>query len=121
MNSLDDHLVQRQQQAAEAASLTWWERRRPYYNLFLIGMIGLMVWQLLPRVNYYGWQLVLFWSILYVLAANVFYCLGYLLPLLLKYYLGRDFGLATLADINFNLGVIISLLLTSGIYLWWLL
>lgn len=121
MNNLDEHLIPRTPFAVEAEDLIWWEARRPYYNLFLVAMIGLMLWQLFPMARNYGWPGTVFWSGVYILAANVFYCLGFLLPLLLKYYLKTDFGLPTMASIVFNLGVIVTLLSTSIVYMWWLL
>lgn len=121
MNNLDDHLIPPPPIVEETINLAWWEARRPYYNAFLVLMIGLMIWQLFPMAQNFGWGLVLFWSFIYVMVANIFYCLGFLLPLLCKHYFRTDFGLATMASILFNLGVVISLLTTSGIYLWWLL
>jgi hypothetical protein len=121
MNNLDEHLIPRTPFTVETADLAWWEARRPYYNLFLVGMIGLMLWQLFPMARVYGWPETIFWSLVYVFSANIFYCLGYLFPLLLKYYLKTDFGLPDMASITFNLGVIITLLSTSIIYMWWLL
>lgn len=121
MNNLDEHLIPRTKLTVEPADLIWWEARRPYYNLFLVGMIGLMLWQLFPMVRNYGWQETIIWSFVYVFLANIFYCLGFVFPLLLKYYLKTDFGLPGMASIIFNLGVIITLITTSITYMWWLL
>ncbi|MFT5999050.1 MAG: hypothetical protein ACI81P_001506 [Neolewinella sp.] len=121
MDNLDEHLIPRTPFPTEMADFAWWEARRPYYNFFLVGMIGLMLWQLFPMARNYGWPETIFWSVVYVVFANVFYCLGYLLPLLLKYYVKTDFGLPGMASILFNLGVIASFLFTSIVYMWWLL
>lgn len=117
MESIDEHLIPQAPLSDDPlADFAWWERRRPRYNMFLIGMIGLMIWQLFPMVRNFGWSAAIFWSVVYVLTANVFYCLGYLMPHLLRYYLKTDFGLAGMASVVFNLGVIISLLTTSLLY-----
>lgn len=76
MNSLDEHLIHREPEPETVADLVWWEVRRPYYNLFLLFMIGLMVWQLLPMARNFGLGQVAFWSVLYVLSANVFTALA---------------------------------------------
>jgi len=122
MDSIDEHLIpQAPLKDGPPADRAWWERRRPRYNMFLIGMVGLMLWQLYPMVRNFDWVSTMFWSVAFVMFANVFYSLGYLLPQLLRYYLKKDFGLSSTAPIIFNLGVIISLLTTSLLYSIWLL
>ena len=122
MDSIDEHLIpQAPLKDDPPADLAWWERRRPRYNMFLIGMIVLMLWQLDPRAITFGWEATIFWSVAYGAAANVFYSLVYLLPQRLRYYLKKDFGLSSTAPIIFNLGEIISLLTTSLVYSIWLL
>ena len=97
--------------------ITWWERRRIIYNLSLAGTILLVVLVLRKPAQLYGLDNAIFFSLLCLLSANLFYTLGWALHFLWQYWLGKPFSKPSVFSHNrkrwFILGMIGSVLLTA--------
>ena len=105
MNKTEDLFPEEDKNSFEAA-FAWWEKRRLRYNI-IVGIPGL----LLVLLNLNNLNLWSFISIgLFGIAANGFYCLGYLGEFFLKYYFHFTTDFSDRRNTVYWIGVSISVL-----------
>ena len=94
------------------SAFVWWEKRRLFYNIYvtLAGVFGLVL-SFFP-MSFLDFVGIVMWMIV----ANVFYCLGFLVELFVKHYFKstKAFDNRTRQTL-FWLGCIFSMLLTFAV------
>ena len=91
--------------------VTWWEGRRLRYNL-IVGGVGVLIFVMIAIVNLHMREVLISIGILgffYAIAANLLYCLGWGIEILLRYYLKIELPLF-LRSMLYWMGVVVSLL-----------
>lgn len=64
----------------------WWEKKRLIYNLFLIGTQIIMMLSYSSGTMQYGLENAIIDSLFVAVIANGFYCIGWGLEILVRYY-----------------------------------
>jgi len=97
-------------------SITWWESNRLIYNCIVIFCEVIMMGLLWEGTKRFGVGSSIFWSVLYTLAANVFYSMGWGTEILVEYYFKESQWIEKYRKGLFLLGIIFSILLTLFLY-----
>ncbi|MEO1626587.1 MAG: hypothetical protein AAFV25_15635 [Bacteroidota bacterium] len=97
-------------------AIVWWEEKRMYYNLILIG------WEVCMMVSYaegtirYGIENAIWDSLYFTIAANLFYTFGWMVELLIHHYSKGYTFHKTLRVLILTFGTAFSLFLTYVLY-----
>lgn len=112
MNTYDDILDSSIDDSKAVWELvTWWENRRLRYNL-IVGGVGGGIFIIAALDNLHIIEVLISIGILgffYAVAANLLYCLGWGIDILLRFYLKIELSLF-LRSILYWMGVVISLI-----------
>lgn len=91
------------------SGFVWWEKKRLLYNI-LTGLAGLII---VLSFGIYSFGLFdLFGILLWGFVANVFYCIGFVIEPILKYYLKRDIDFSEKRPVLFWIGTVFSIIVT---------
>lgn len=92
--------------------LKWWEDKRLLYNgILILTEILIMVFYWKGTVRF-GLYLALFWSILYTIVANFLYSLGWMIEILVNYYVSKIKFSKKTKNLLWISGVLFSIILT---------
>lgn len=96
-------------------TLRWWEKRRLWFNLAIIAF------QILMILDYRGMAVfnlrsVIIFSLFYLFAANVGYCLGWGIEFLITFYTKSNEPRIALRRTMFVLGLLFSIVTTLSTY-----
>lgn len=109
-----DHNVQDSHSQKLWIAIKWWESQRFTYNL-IVGVCGLISIFLLLYSNIDSLKiLILILSIIYATIANIAYCSGWMLEILILYYFDSQFTPNTRRFL-WILGVFFSVFVTLGL------
>ena len=98
------------------SSVRWWEKKRILFNIIVIGTQLFVMLVMLNETTLFGIPSAIINSLFYLLAANLFYCLGWGLEILSSHYLpGRELSKDRRSAL-FVLGLVFSTLITLGAY-----
>lgn len=112
---LDSDLVLQKKEVIFNA-LQWWEARRLGYNIVLIACEIFLILYFWKGTLLYGIENAFLGSVLYTIAANVFFSVGWGIEILALYYFGENRFLRKFRIPFFILGVLFSILLTLDMY-----
>ncbi len=113
---LDDDLIKEKNDDL-LKSLRWWEKKRVLYNLILLGIIIFIIFSRYDAFLYFGVYNGIIGSILFLLVANFFFCMGWILEILIYYYFKKGYQfIKTLRMFLFIIGISISIFQTFIMY-----
>ncbi len=106
--------------AAEAEAsvwevLEWWEKRRWNFTILLFALQAMIIYYRYAFTRFNIWDSI-FESTLFVIGAQVAYCAGWGIELLLRYYFPTIRFNSILRYTLWGLGIFLILLLTAPIY-----
>lgn len=94
-------------------AIEWWEARRTTYNLVVLGTELLMIGIFWKGAHHFGVGGVIAWLVLYTIAANVCFCVGWGMSALIHHYqLTFLQALEGARTVLFALGLLFSVALT---------
>ncbi|MEN0049729.1 MAG: hypothetical protein AAF806_21895 [Bacteroidota bacterium] len=93
-------------------AIEWWESKRSIYNFIVIGIaIGTMIFMWEGTKNF-GFSSAIFWTLLYLISANVFFSSGWGIEVLASYYLKKEWQMERYRRILLIFGTLFSAFLT---------
>lgn len=96
--------------------LSWWEKRRLWFNLLIVAIQFLVTYSMPIGLENFGMNEAIVLSIFYLIVANICYCLGWGIEILLWYYFKSYKASVTFRLALFSLGLAFSALLTYFVY-----
>lgn len=112
---LDDTFIDEKEHPFRAI-VKWWEKRRKWYALIMVLVQSFLFYQYWDGISNFGIEAAFIFSVIFFLLANVCYCVGWGIEILLAYYFKSYYQRATLSYILFILGILFSLVVTLFTY-----
>ena len=98
------------------SSVKWWEGRRFLYNLIIIFCEIIMMFLFWKSTQKFGIGKSIFWSVLYTIAANVFFSMGWGIEILVEYYFKESQWIEKYRDAFLVMGILFSIFITIVLY-----
>lgn len=116
--AIDEELVNKKNDEPNLFGvIRWWEKKRLLYNAIVFGIQLACMLIYLPGTIDFGISMAIIGSLLFLLAANLFYCIGWGGEMLLIYYLKIGDSNTDGRMAFFIFGVAFSGLVTVSMYL----